>query len=57
MTYNDEVSKNGTERYFEFSLQPVVDEHNIVAGVSLFARDVTQRVHFENELGESKRNC
>jgi len=57
VTYNDEVSKNGTERYFEFSLQPVVDEHNIVAGVSLFARDVTQRVHFENELVKAKETA
>lgn len=57
VTYNDEVSRNGTKNYFEFSLQPVVDEHKIVTGVSLFGRDITQRVHFENELVKAKETA
>lgn len=39
-------------RYFDFSLNPIIDEGKIM-GVSVFAEDVTERVEKEKELKEA----
>jgi signal transduction histidine kinase/CheY-like chemotaxis protein/HPt (histidine-containing phosphotransfer) domain-containing protein len=54
LSYTTEVLIGSDSRTIEFSLHPVTDEHQIVYGVSLFGRDVTQRVLFEKELMQAK---
>lgn len=46
------ISDKSNGRYFDFSLNPIIDEGKIM-GVSIFAEDVTERVEKEKELKEA----
>jgi len=39
-----------TLRYFDLSANPIATPEGIITGISIFARDITERKEFENEL-------
>lgn len=41
-------------RTFEFSLNPVFTDNQIITGISLFGRDITQRAAYEKELMQAR---
>jgi signal transduction histidine kinase/DNA-binding response OmpR family regulator len=55
ITYTEQMKldADGTA-IFEISLHPVSHEDAVISGVSLFGRDVTQRVKYENDLHQAK---
>jgi PAS domain S-box-containing protein len=51
------TSSTGIEQFLEISLNPIHATKDIVSGVSLFIRDITERIKFENELLKAKEQA
>ncbi len=51
------VDENAGKHFFEISLNPILDEHNIITGVSFFGRDVTERMKYETEIIKAKETA
>lgn len=50
LTFQDEHGEGKERRYFEISLNPIRDEHNVVHGASVFVADITDRRQAEQAL-------
>ena len=51
------TTSTGIEQYLEISLNPIYASKDLVSGVSLFIRDITERIKFENELLKAKEQA
>jgi len=57
--FEDEMIKyrDGSEAWFETSYTPVTINGGIITGISVFSRDVTDRIVFQNDLVESREQA
>jgi PAS domain S-box-containing protein len=48
-SYEDKLTKNGIVTYYDVSLNPIIKENGVQLGVSVFAKNITNRKRVENE--------
>ncbi len=48
-SYQDKLSKNGVDTFYDVSINPIINEHGVQLGVSVFAKNITERKKIENE--------
>jgi PAS domain S-box-containing protein len=48
-SYEDRLSKNGIDTFYDVSINPIVNENGAQLGVSVFAKNITERKKIENE--------
>ena len=51
------TSSTGIEQFLEISLNPIYAAKDLVSGISLFIRDITERIKFEDELLKAKEQA
>jgi PAS domain S-box-containing protein len=51
------TSIDGTKKYFETSLHPIISESGLISGITYFSRDVSMRKEFEGELQKAKEEA
>lgn len=51
-SYEDKLSKNGVDTYYDVSINPIINENGVQLGVSVFAKNITERKKIENENRE-----
>lgn len=51
------VLTNGEIKFYELSFHPISANHNMVTGVSVFSRDVSARIRFEEEITKAKEQA
>lgn len=53
-SFEDKLSYNGMDTYFDVSINPIIKENGQQIGVSVFAKDITKRKELENESREKE---
>jgi PAS domain S-box-containing protein len=48
-SYEDKLSKNGIDTYYDVSINPIINENAVQLGISVFAKNITDRKKIENE--------
>ena len=48
-SYEDKLTKNGVITYYDVSVNPIIKENGTQLGVSVFAKNITERKKVENE--------
>ncbi len=56
-SFRDTVYSDNNTEYFEVSLHPVVSTENLVIGVAVHARRITDSVHYESELIKARETA
>ena len=49
-----EIEKEGRKIFYELSFNPIIDDHGLIIGCSVYQRDITMRISAMEELKESE---